>query len=250
MTHAPDDLAARLHRRLVEAAAARPAEAGALTVGEVYHELIPYRGVRGELGVFELAAYEHALLRLLAGEAGPVRVLDAAARAEFAAELGSPNPILGIYRDYASLEVTVGADGGRDLTDPMVEARRTPLPTPGDVTQEGPPPPPAAAPPAQAPPPGGASAPRPHLPDHRPAAPADATRVASPRVSPPSPAPDRAGAPGDCLDCGASLPDVEGLRFCPHCGGDQSRAPCDRCSTPLRADWKFCIRCGARRSTD
>lgn len=245
MSGAPDELATRLHRRLLEAAASRPEEAGALTVGEVYHELIPYRGVRGELGVFELAAYEHALLRLLAGDVGAVRVVDAAARAEFAAELASPNPILGIYRDYASLEVTLDENGGASPspapppTTPAPEATAPARETPHELPRVEP-----RAPEASDPSPG---MPRPELPGDRAATPADATRVAIP--SPP-PRPATTEADAACIDCGRNLPAVAGLRFCPHCGADQSQTPCRRCSTPLRADWNFCIRCGAPRSTD
>ena len=250
MSGAAEELAVRLHRRLVETAASRPEEAGPLTVGEVYHDLIPYRGVRGELGVFELAAYEHALLRLLAGDVASTRVVDPAARSEFAAELRSPNPILGIYRDYASLEVTLGEDTERNSTAPAAPTEDLPARTDESRNESAPQPVPAEVPElassARA-----SVAPLPELPGSRPAAPADATRVA--RSAPPaphSPPAARTHARTECIDCRAQLPRVEGLRFCPHCGTDQSQTPCSRCSTPLRAEWSFCIRCGAPRSTD
>jgi Double zinc ribbon len=79
------------------------------TIGEIYQHLIPYRSVRGELGIWELAEYEHALLRLLAGEHGHLAVEKPEVRDELQRELASPNPILGIYRDYAPVQVRVGA---------------------------------------------------------------------------------------------------------------------------------------------
>ena len=79
------------------------------TIGDIYQHLIPYRSVRGELGIWELAEYEHALLRLLAGEHGHLAVEKPEVRDELVRELASPNPILGIYRDYAPEPVRVGA---------------------------------------------------------------------------------------------------------------------------------------------
>ncbi|HET8655813.1 MAG TPA: hypothetical protein VFL93_09895, partial [Longimicrobiaceae bacterium] len=99
------DLVDRLHDRL---RAAAPAPTG-FTIGELYQRLIPYRSVRGELGVWELAEYEHALLRLLSGERDYLELEDPSARAEIARELASPNPILGVYRDYPAARVRLGA---------------------------------------------------------------------------------------------------------------------------------------------
>jgi hypothetical protein len=101
------DLLDRLYRKLREVAARQfPAESTpSFTVAELYQQLIPYRGVRGELGVLELAEYEHALLRLLAGERGYVRVDSPQMQEELRKELSSLSPILGIYRDYADTRV-------------------------------------------------------------------------------------------------------------------------------------------------
>ncbi|HET7321812.1 MAG TPA: zinc ribbon domain-containing protein [Longimicrobiaceae bacterium] len=113
------DLLDQLHRRLRAAAE----DGASYTVADLYQQLVPYRAVRAEIGVFELAQYEHALLRLLAGERGYVELEDEAARAEIARELESPNPILGIYRDYAGTGMRLGGD---DRLEPPVEA--PPLP--------------------------------------------------------------------------------------------------------------------------
>lgn len=123
------DLLDRLHQRLREAADAHPDADGTseITVAHLYQQLIPYRSVRGELGVWELAAYEHALLRLLAGERGYLRVEDESVRKELQRELSAPNPILGIYRDYPDAAVTLIAAAGAD----------------GEGSAPAPPPPPA-----------------------------------------------------------------------------------------------------------
>lgn len=249
MNEPSDGLTPRLYERLLEAVAARPGDAGPVTIGEIYRDLIPYRSMRGELGVFELAAYEHSLLRLLAGEAGPIRAADPAARGEFVAELASPNPILGIYRDYSGLEVAL--DGVVDPAPrPRTEAavRRTDSEVDTTAAEDVDPP---AGPPAgtgnDEDAPSSLTLPRVDPPTTPQVVPADATRVSLPQLRR---RPDAEG--GDdrrCIDCGEALPQVNELRFCPHCGTDQTQLPCARCSTPLRADWKFCIRCGTPRAT-
>ena len=106
MSSAPPDLVERLYRRLLDALSENVAVSpSALTIADLYQHLIPYRSVRVDLGVLELAQYEHALLRLLSGEGALLRVLDDDARRELAAELKASNPILGVYRDYAGVGV-------------------------------------------------------------------------------------------------------------------------------------------------
>lgn len=105
------DLVDRLFDRLRAAIAADAAGAAPPTVADVYQRLIPYRAVRGELGILALAEYEHALMRLLSGERGLLVVASESARDELARELASPNPIVGVYRDYAALPVTLLAGG-------------------------------------------------------------------------------------------------------------------------------------------
>lgn len=118
------DLVDRLHHELVEALRRAPAglDERPLTVGEIYQHLIPYRGVRSELGIFELPQYEHALLRLLSGERGYLTLVAAEVQEELRRELASPNPILGIYRDYPTAEVRLAQQVG--------PATAPPAPTP------------------------------------------------------------------------------------------------------------------------
>lgn len=49
---------------------------------------------------------------------------------------------------------------------------------------------------------------------------------------------------GSCAFCKGSLPGGRVIRFCPHCGMDQSMKPCASCREPLDPTWKFCIACG------
>lgn len=268
MTSNTPELVHRLYRRLVEAARERGDNGlPELTVGNVYQQLVPYRAVRSELGVFELAEYENALLRLLAGEGDYLRIADEGARAELAAELDSPNPILGIYRDYASLPVELlrpvdharpvqapdpdqftavdrfetGFDDVRDVADYVAEEPTTDMgDAEWDMEDE-----------QRGQDEGVAPEPLPELPYTPPRPlPADATRVARP-APPHTPARTRlATGATNCVACGLSLPDVEGLRFCPHCGADQTAVPCERCGAPIRDEWNFCIRCGARRPAE
>ncbi|MBA2671397.1 MAG: hypothetical protein H0U67_13580, partial [Gemmatimonadetes bacterium] len=100
------DVLDRLFARLQKALATRSGEADdPLTVADLYQRLIPYRSVRSELGLLELAPYEHALLRLLAGERGLLTIPEPGVVEEIRRELAEPNPILGVYRDYADTEV-------------------------------------------------------------------------------------------------------------------------------------------------
>jgi predicted RNA-binding Zn-ribbon protein involved in translation (DUF1610 family) len=141
------DIVDRLYHQLARAVErAGPGAPDAMpTIGDIYQHLIPYRGIRGELGIWELAEYEHGLLRLLAGERGHLTVEAPEVREELARELASPNPILGIYRDYAAVPVRI--------------APARPAPSP----QEPPPPTAPPAPPAPEPPPPVEPAPEPRL---------------------------------------------------------------------------------------
>jgi hypothetical protein len=64
------DLLVQLHERLIATLTAAPRSELPITVSELYQRFIPYRAIRHEIGVMELAAYEHALLRLLGCENG------------------------------------------------------------------------------------------------------------------------------------------------------------------------------------
>jgi Double zinc ribbon len=53
---------------------------------------------------------------------------------------------------------------------------------------------------------------------------------------------------GACAFCRSSLPGGRVVRFCPHCGADQSLKPCVSCNEPLDPTWVFCIGCGTKQT--
>jgi RNA polymerase subunit RPABC4/transcription elongation factor Spt4 len=203
----------RLYRRVSLALARDPGRA--LTVGDLYQEVVPYRLIRSELGFAELAEYEHALLRLLSGEREYLELERPEVAEEFRRELQAPNPILGIYRDYAELPVQ---------PNPFA-------PQPGDLTA-----PPAVV--VAAPAPSTATAPRLDLPQ-----PAAAPAAAVEATVPPRP------RPKPCPGCKSPLPTDREARFCPFCGKSLVPMPCADCSAMLEPDWSFCATCGAPRHT-
>jgi hypothetical protein len=113
-----DDLAtvARLYERLTEALqrTRRDPFNVPVTVAEIYRELVPYRLVRTEIGFDMNADYEHALLRLLAGEGEWVRLEPTQAAEEIRRELHGTNPNLGLYRNYAGCDVWVRKPSSTD----------------------------------------------------------------------------------------------------------------------------------------
>jgi hypothetical protein len=72
-----------------------------LTVAEIYRDLVPHQSSGEELGMETHTEYEQVLLRLLAGE-GEYMALDSEAAVQgIRAELASPVPDTGLYRDHA-----------------------------------------------------------------------------------------------------------------------------------------------------
>jgi hypothetical protein len=197
----------RLYRRIADVLLREPTTA--VTVGDLYQHLVPYRTVRAELGFGELAEYEHALLRLLSGERDYLVVERADVQEEFQRELRTTNPILGIYRDYADTGVYLNPYApdvpSLDRTAPPSD----PSPNGGsdgelvfiDVTQPEPAPKPVEAP------------------------------AARPR-------------PKACPGCRSVLPQGRDVRFCPFCGKCLAPIPCPECSSTVEPEWKFCITCG------
>ncbi|CAN5637886.1 hypothetical protein BH23GEM6_BH23GEM6_14400 [soil metagenome] len=202
------DVLERLHARLVQALASRGGDKLApFTIAELYQQLIPYRAVRGELKLLELAPYEHALLRLLAGERGYLTIAQQGVVEELRRELQQRNPILGIYRDYAEISVflsdtSTGSDDAESFLGDQFVA-------------------PPLVPPASFSPP---------LPEAKPAL---ITTADDPVPGKPS-----------CTGCRQILPEVDGLRFCPSCGADQNAPACAGCGASVALGWSFCVLCG------
>jgi hypothetical protein len=227
----------RFHSTLVEEIAARRPEylSAPFTVAEIYQNLIPYGSHRDRLGVEMNGDYEHALVRLLAGEGGFLLLDSEAALKVLRDELRSTNPDTGIYREFAALDVRLNpaitppaSEFSAAVFDEEDAAPDEPIVTASDLA------------------PGTA---RPRV-----AATLDAAAngvAASSTAGVGTDAPematdDTAGAsvPGTCLWCRADLPKREGLRFCPFCGTDVSFVPCSTCGREVEPEWRFCIGCG------
>lgn len=234
-----DTLVAQLHRTLVDAL--RRARPGAMhkpiTVAEIYQDILPYRDARGAVGFEINADYEHTLLRLLAGEGDLARIEPREVRDKLRMELESPNPDVGLFRNYAACDVWVSIDPSEDPVadvDELMAANSweeeflsdededeidfTPA-----ATKEAPVPPrfEIAADPAESEAPSPASRPHEHVPGEE-------------------------GESVPCAFCSAELPVDRLVNFCPFCGTDQSRQPCPSCGEMLEPLWRFCVACGTR----
>lgn len=227
----------RFHSTLVEEIAARRPEylSAPFTVAEIYQNLIPYGSHRDRLGVEMNGDYEHALVRLLAGEGGFLLLDSEAALKVLRDELRSTNPDTGIYREFAALDVRLnpaitppasefGVSGFDDEEagpeDPIIRtADLAPVTSGRGVT--------AAIDAAG----NGVSTPTTE------GIGTDAGEIGA----------DDTGSMAvreTCLWCRADLPQREGLRFCPFCGTDVSFVPCSNCGREVEPGWRFCIGCG------
>lgn len=130
-----DEVVTRLYRCLVEELDRRGIPEGRpVKVSELYQALVPYRAVRSALGVELNADYEHALLRLLAGERSLLRLEPAQARDELRREVDAPYPFVGLFRKFSASNVWVNRPE-RPMTgrpeEPAAPARAPdPLPEP------------------------------------------------------------------------------------------------------------------------
>lgn len=227
------DVLARFHRTLVEEIRARrPDYLGApFTVAEIYQDLVPYGTHRDRIGVEMNGDYEDALLRLLAGEGGYLKLQSEPALEDIRAELESSNPNTGLFREYAAVDVRLNQDKVEGQEAVSV-ADLAPAEATGDFPSESP----AAAPPAEEPAPAAAPAPDTE---------SGAVTGLEPGGGPTAPEePGAAGRPDACPWCRAELPSRENLNFCPFCGTDIHVVPCPGCGEELEPEWRFCISCG------
>jgi hypothetical protein len=213
----------RFHRALIEEIQTQRPEylTSPFTVAEIYQNLVPYSSHRDRIGVEMNGDYEDALLRLLAGQGGYLELESEPALRDLRAELETPNPNTGLYREYAAVDVRLNqgrldlsADlrGAQDLSEELEVERpvlMADLAPSEDVTQ-----------PIEVVPPGVDVF-------------ADDLRTTDDAVS------------GNCQWCRAELPVRENLNFCPFCGTDLKLVPCSECGEELEPDWRFCINCGA-----
>jgi Double zinc ribbon len=89
-----------------------------LPLSDVRDHIVPYRTNRRPLELESSEDYELALIRLCAGEGGFVRTEPAEVRAEFQAEITSPNPDLSILRKYDNAVVSLDAGSLARALDP------------------------------------------------------------------------------------------------------------------------------------
>lgn len=243
------------------------------TVAEIYQNLMPYRTHRDRIGIEMNGDYEHALLRLLAGEGGYVTLESDAARQRLREELESLHPDTGVYRNFAACEVRLndegmpsraggGGEGEEDrgavggIAGAVEEADESSGPDrpsssngsgtarivdePGEEVQE---------------PEGAVGERRSEGPGAEDAEAAEAGDVAASGRPLDLEGPEededekpRAEADPDatCPWCREQLPERDDLEFCPFCGSRVDLVPCPECGTELEAGWLFCVACGTQ----
>jgi hypothetical protein len=76
-----------------------------LLVADIKHNLVPYEVRRGELGVATVGDYDRALLRLLDGEGGYLRLGSEEFRRKLRDILGSPDLETGVLSDFMAADV-------------------------------------------------------------------------------------------------------------------------------------------------
>ncbi|HEX6558167.1 MAG TPA: zinc ribbon domain-containing protein [Longimicrobiales bacterium] len=232
-----DDTVVQLHRTLVDALRrTRPAALNRpVTVAEIYQDLVPYKTARTEIGFDMNADYEHTLLRLLAGEGDLARIEPREVRDKLRMELESPNPDVGLFRNYAACDVWVNLSDARQ-DEPTAESE----PAADDSWEEE-----FLGADDQA-------EPAPVEPESEAAPPPFEIAEQEGGQPPLEPASAHETYPDEDMDapvcgfCGADLPGGRIINFCPFCGTDQSQQPCPSCGEMLDPLWRYCISCGAR----
>jgi hypothetical protein len=236
-------------------------------VAKIYHEIVPYRTNRRELGLDTNDDYELALLQLLAGTRGLINA-DAEMQQAMRKELDSPNPDLSAYRAFGTSLVSLAAEPARrvqvsltpddtarlSIAETAAALSRAPLnaaaaaarPTESlgarasaVVTASPPHPPGAVSARSHV---SGSLAPQ-SLESQPPTTPLS-QRVAELSMPIGRPTPIKTAAGDKCRYCSAALPDNRAVVFCPSCGHNLTVQHCPACNTELETGWKFCITCG------
>lgn len=251
----------RFHRALIEEIQSHRPEylTGPFTVAEIYQNLVPYGSHRDRIGVEMNADYEDALLRLLAGEGGYLQLESEPALRDIRAELETTNPNTGLYREFAAVDVrlgrtdTDGTGGGADPMANVIDGLDTEVWVPSNEL----------APAESGPEISGIVPPAVDIfaTDNGPVGfmggssegnsfGAVTSEVPSGGLQPefvepePGRSPHRAQGGDPCVWCTATLPDREGMNFCPYCGTDLKLIPCPSCGDEVEPDWRFCVACG------
>lgn len=231
----------RLFRRLVDnLIAIDPARLHRpVTLGDLLGSVIPYRTNRRSLSIDSAEDYDMLVLRLCSGEGGFVRMVSDDIGQVLRDQLTSPNPDLGVLREYAKAELVLG-------TEPLAHALG-----PGPEEAYAPPEEEILDPPSV----GHASEPVLEVPlesvrrvpfSAEPAPPPPPVVPPPPRMTAepePSPKLVRDSSPR-CSYCGGRLPSGRTVNFCPHCGQNQTFTRCPECQSELELGWRHCISCG------
>ena len=237
----------RLYKTLVEEIRARRPDSllQPFTVAEIYQDLVPYRSHRDRIGAAMNGDYEHALLRLLAGEGGYLVLESESARRRMGEELQSSTQNTGMSRTNAALDVRLNPalipfDAQEPLVDATATASRQSSDSVGALSPlggQGAPAPLIAAGVAGR---ESSLSRAPSLPSRTPARKADDSAAAEPAFE----------VPENCRWCRGELPRRASLRYCPFCGTDVNLVPCPSCGEELERQWRFCISCGVEVAPD
>ncbi|MGD2124296.1 MAG: zinc ribbon domain-containing protein [Gemmatimonadota bacterium] len=211
------ELLTRFDRRLQDQFILRHADEKhlALTVADIYYDLVPFETSQKELGVESVFDYERALLLLLAREGGCLEIESLADRQKLQQKVNQWSPDPGLLRDFLSVGVRVRPSPRQEKPEIPVDAAPA-----KDETMEL---------------------------DRDPA-------VGEPRemnktvdVDPSlEVAAEKADLPHfqECPSCVEPLPQRAGVNFCPFCGEDVRRNICGACDQKLKLSWRYCIACG------
>jgi hypothetical protein len=275
MTFDDQEILSRFHRALVRQIYARNPDhlESPFTVAEIYQNLVPYRTHRDEIGVEMNADYEHALLRLLAGEGDFLTLESRTARQEIQEELDSANPNTGMYRDFAAADVrlnpdylredmfqgvvpaapttdsfdddiTIAEDDDEDMEDVVMDEGFDAANVPDEGFEK-----------LEVEPLGAGLEP---LEDDLSEEELDSEAVevevsgetddlemVEEVVAEEDAASEEDLPPFEnCPWCREDLPQQARVRFCPFCGSNVQLRPCPACGEELRLNWRFCIACG------
>ncbi|HEV8264205.1 MAG TPA: zinc ribbon domain-containing protein [Gemmatimonadales bacterium] len=212
----PDELD-RLFELLVEALARETRVAVPFPAAEVYERLVPYRSNRSRLKVATHQDYEMAVLRLLAGERGYVRLEADDVRDAMQREVAATNPDPAYFRSFPDARVMVnGRAAERFLLGEQTYAPPSPAVSAVEPSDNG---------------------------DEEPVSWTGENPIPPSHFS----LVEEGDAPSakQCQYCGSMLPGSRKVNFCPHCGQPPSGdLKCPACGSEVDVGWAYCISCG------
>ena len=215
-----------------------------LTIADLMTRYLPYRTSRRALAVESSEDHELLILRLASGEGGYAATDPAPVRLRFGAEARSPNPDLGVLREFRDAVMILQPGplarvlSGQDEDDAYAPPRPVPPPTPVA------PPPPVEMMQVES---------AVDEPDVVELLPFDAVRTPSAPLAPEPVVASSGVAPlpsAQCSFCGGALPSGRMVHFCPHCGQSQTVGQCPRCKAEVEYGWRHCVSCGTSLNYD